>query len=89
MRLAIFYIIIFVLFILVNAILMASKQIKFTAFLLHLFVFGIVSFPLGLYGKKYENQIKHLEIKTDDQMIEQKYRDYLEQWTQPRMKLSD
>lgn len=55
----------------------------------HLFVFGIVTLPLGLWSRMAERTIKTLQVESDDPEIEKKYREFLVKWEQPRIKLPE
>ena len=88
MRLAIVYIVFFVLFI-VMLVVFVRNGTPFTLAMLCLFIFGIVTLPVGLMGKQFEKKIKTMEIKSEDPEIERKYRQYLTQWNEPRFQLPD
>lgn len=55
----------------------------------HLMVVGVATLPVGLYGKHFEKRIKDLRVVAEDPQIAEKYRDFLVQWGQPRLKLPD
>lgn len=55
----------------------------------HLFVFGIVTLPLGLWSRMAERTIKTLQVESDNPEIEKKYREFLVKWEQPRIKLPE
>jgi hypothetical protein len=54
-----------------------------------LFVFGIVTLPVGLIGKSYDKKIKTLRVEAGDQQIAEKFQEYLKQWNEARFHLSD
>jgi hypothetical protein len=54
-----------------------------------MFIFGIVTLPLGLIGKQFEKKIRNMNVEADDPMIEQKFRKYLTMWDQPRFQLPE
>ncbi|UCF70533.1 MAG: hypothetical protein JSW49_10100 [candidate division WOR-3 bacterium] len=88
MKLAVIYIVLFVLFIIVLVISVArGGSLGEAAF--SLFVFGIVTLPVGLIGKTYEKKIKTLQVQTDDPQIAEKFQLYLKQWNEPRWRLPD
>ncbi|MGB7055476.1 MAG: hypothetical protein WBE28_09175 [bacterium] len=88
MRLAVIYILLFVLFILLMGLSVARGGSLGQAALC-LFIFGIVTLPLGLIGKSYEKRIKTLQVEADDPQIKEKFRQYLKQWNEARFGLSD
>ena len=88
MKLAVVYIVLFVLFVLLMGLaVMRGGSLGQAA--LCLFVFGIVTLPVGLIGKGYEKKIKTLRVEAGDQQIEEKFQQYLKQWNEPRFGLSD
>ena len=56
---------------------------------LTLFVFGVVTLPIGLIGKRYEKRIKTMQVQADDPEIAEKFQQYLNQWDKARYQLSD
>lgn len=88
MKLAVIYIVLFVLFVWVLGFSVArGGSLGEAAFFL--FVFGIVTLPVGLIGKTYEKRIKTMQVQADDPQIAERYQLYLKQWNQPRWKLPD
>ncbi len=88
MKLAVVYIVLFVLFVLLMGLaVMRGGSLGQAA--LCLFVFGIVTLPVGLIGKGYERKIKTLRVEAGDAQIMEKFQEYLKQWDQPRYRLSD
>lgn len=86
MKLAIIYILLFVLFIILMTISVASGGSLGQA-ALSLFIFGVVTFPLGIVGKSYERKIKTLRVESSDPQIAGKFQQYLKQWNEPRWNL--
>lgn len=88
MKLAVVYIGMFVLFIVLLAIFVArGTPLGHAA--LSLFVFGIVTLPVGLIGKRYEKRIKTMQVQADDPDITDEFQQYLKQWNEARFQLSD
>lgn len=88
MKLAVIYILLFVLFIFVLVVSVArGGSLAEAAF--SLFIFGIVTLPVGLIGKTYEKKVKTLQVQADDPQIAEKFQLYLKQWNEPRWKLPD
>lgn len=88
MKLAVVYIMLFVLFILLMGLaVMRGGSLGQAA--LCLFVFGIVTLPIGFIGKTYEKKIKTMRIEADDPQIAEKFQQYLKQWNEARFGLSD
>jgi hypothetical protein len=66
-----------------------SSKMSITTLTTHLFVFGLVTVPFGLWAKGAEGRVKNLEVRAEDPEIELKFNDYVMQWGQPRLKLQD
>lgn len=88
MRLAVIYIMLFILFIILLGIFVARGESLGSA-ALSLFVFGVVTLPIGLIGKRYEKKIKTMQVQADDPEIAEKFQQYLGQWDKARFQLSD
>jgi O-antigen/teichoic acid export membrane protein len=56
---------------------------------LSLFIFGIVTLPVGLIGKRYEKRIKTMKVESDDPEIADKFQQYLKQWNEARFQLPE
>jgi hypothetical protein len=88
MQLAMLYIGLFIAFIIVLVVMVLSGRSFMTAVLM-LFIAGVVTLPLGLIGKKYENKIKSLKIEGEDPELARIFTAYLKQWNEPRFRLPD
>jgi ABC-type Fe3+ transport system permease subunit len=88
MKLAVIYILLFVLFILLMG-LSAARGGSLGRAALCLFIFGVVTLPIGLIGKSYEKKIKTLRVEGDDPQVAEKFQQYLKQWNEARFGLSD
>lgn len=88
MQLAIYYIALSGLFLSILAYLVISGLPFFTA-MGQLFIFGIVTLPMGLIGKHFEDKIRKMEIQPPDPVLQETYSRYLAQWKEPRFKLPD
>ncbi len=88
MQLAMVYIALFIIFIAVLVILVLSGG-SFMHAVLVLSAAGIVTLPLGLLGKKYENKIKDLRMEGENTELAKMFATYLKQWGEPRFRLSD
>jgi hypothetical protein len=87
MKLAIFYMVFFAIFIIVLIYLYFVK-IGIESFIV-LFFFGIITLPLGLLGRHFEKKIKTMKVDAKDPKIEEKYNRYIEQWNKARLQVSD
>lgn len=85
MKLAVYYIVFFILLIVILGVLALNKFFKEAAFIL--FLFGVITLMIGLWGKTYENKIRHMEVKTDDPEIKNTFERYLTEWGEPRLQL--
>jgi hypothetical protein len=88
MRLAIVYIALFVVFIALLVISVAGGQPVIQA-ALGLFIFGVVTLPVGLIGKRYEKRIRTMDVESEDPYLRDRLQSYLAQWDKPRFQLSD
>ena len=88
MKLAVIYIALFILFILLMGLSVARGGSLGQAALC-LFIFGIVTLPVGLIGKSYEKKIKTMRVDSGDPEITEKFQQYLKQWNEARFGLSD
>jgi hypothetical protein len=88
MRLAVVYIGLFVLFVVLLAVFV-GRGTPIVRAGLSLFVFGIVTLPVGLMGKKFEKRIRSMKVETDDPAIAETFERWLIQWNQARLQLPD
>ena len=88
MQLAMVYIAVFIIFIVVLVVMVVSGGSLMNAVLM-LFSAGVVTLPLGLIGKKYENKIKSLKTEGEDPDLARIFTVYLKQWNEPRFRLPD
>ena len=89
MQLAIVYLGMFVLFVLCLLVLVFVLGMDFFQGSMCLFVFGVTTLPVGLYGKHVEKRLKTLYVSSDDPEIQETYQRWLQQWGEPRFKLPD
>ena len=87
MKLAVYYIVFFVLLIVILAVLVLNRLLGEAALIL--FLFGVTTLTIGLWGKTYENKIRNMEVKTDDPEIKETFERYLAEWAEPRLQLSE
>ena len=87
MKLAVYYILFFVVLIVILGFLALNKLFKEATLIL--FVFGVITLFVGLWGKTYENKIRNMEIKTDDSEVKETFDRYLCEWAEPRLRLSE
>ncbi len=85
MKLAVYYIIFFALLVLILGVLALNKL--FMEAVLILFLFGVTTLFIGLWGKTYENKIRNMEVKTEDPGIKETFQRYLKEWGEPRLQL--
>jgi small-conductance mechanosensitive channel len=85
MKLAVYYIVFFVLFIIILGVLALNKLFAQATFIL--FFFGVITLFIGLWGKTYENKIRNMEVKTDNPEIKETFEKYLKEWGEPRLQL--
>jgi small-conductance mechanosensitive channel len=85
MKLAVYYIVFFVLLIAVLGVLALNKLFKEATLIL--FLFGVTTLIIGLWGKTYENKIRNMEVKTDDPEVKKTFERYLKEWGEPRLQL--
>ncbi len=85
MKLAVYYIVFFILLIIILGVLALNQLFKEAALIL--FLFGVITLIIGLWGKTYENKIRNMEVKTDDPEIKETFDRYLKEWAEPRLQL--
>jgi glucan phosphoethanolaminetransferase (alkaline phosphatase superfamily) len=85
MKLAVYYIVFFVLLMVVLGVLVLNKLFGEAALIL--FLFGVITLFVSLWGKTYENKIRKMEVKTDDPEIKNTFERYLKEWGEPRSQL--
>jgi small-conductance mechanosensitive channel len=85
MKLAVYYIIFFVMLIVILGVLVLNQLFKEAAIIL--FVFGVITLIIGLWGKTYENKIRNMEIRTDDPKVKETFERYIREWAEPRLQL--
>lgn len=85
MKLAVYYIVFFILLVIILGVLALNKLLKEAALIL--FLFGVITLIVGLWGKTYENKIRNMEVKTDDPEIKSTFERYLKEWGEPRLQL--
>lgn len=88
MKLAIYYIALFFFLITVLGYWTINGY-PFFAAVGHLFLFGVVTLPMGLIGKYYEDRLRKMTVQPSDPELEATYRRYLVQWQEPRFSLPD
>ncbi|OGF66665.1 MAG: hypothetical protein A2Y62_21360 [Candidatus Fischerbacteria bacterium RBG_13_37_8] len=88
MKLAILYMVLFGILV-VLLIIKVMDGMPMTGAALALFLFGVITFPVSLHGKKYENKIRNMKVEADDPQIAAKYQDYLKQWSGAAFQLRD
>ncbi len=87
MKLAVVYIGMFVLFIVLLALFVArGTSLGHAA--LSLFIFGIITLPVGLIGKRFEKKIKTMQVQANPEIAEE-FKQYLKQWNEVRFKLPE
>lgn len=88
MRLAIIYIILFILFIsLLGIFVLRGTPLLHASF--GLFIFGIITLPIGLIGKLFEKKLRKMQVQSDDPKLAEQYASYLKQWDEPHFQLSE
>ena len=87
MKMAVVYIVLFVIFFIIIARIFIGGR-PFQAITI-LFLFGIITLPIGLIGKHFENKIRSMRIESDDKEIATTFERYLVQWKEARWKLPD
>jgi len=88
MRFAMIYIGVFIVFIILLIAAWRSGE-SFMNGVLAMFLFGVITLPLGLAGKHFEKKIRKMTVEADDPRLEQTYRKYLKMWDQPRFQLPE
>ncbi len=87
MRMAIVYLALYIIFFMVMVIMFVSGNQ--TQAITILFLFGVITLPLGMIGKNYEKKIKNLQIDAHEPDIAETYQRWLRQWKEARFQLPD
>ncbi|GEM_PF-991404 len=70
-------------------LLLVSKGLPFMAMMGKIFLFGIVTLPIGLIAKHFEKKIKNLRVESDDPSLSGLFSDYLSQWERPQFQIKE
>jgi len=89
MRMAIFYILFWLLLIAVLVGMVVTAMIAFPQALMVFFLFGVITLPMGLIGKHFEKKIHSLRVESGDPALAETFQHYLVQWKEPRFSLPD
>lgn len=89
MRMAIFYILFWLLLIAVLVGMVVTAMIAFPQALMVFFLFGVITLPMGLIGKHLEKKIHSLKVESGDPALAETFQRYLVQWKEPRFSLPD
>jgi len=55
----------------------------------HVFVFGVVTLPFGLWSKSVEKKFKGMRVEPDDPFVGQTWQRWLIEWRQPSLSVRD
>lgn len=88
MKMAVIYIVLFILFVILLGVFVA-RGASFGQAALTLFIFGIITLPVGLIGRGYEKRIKMMRVESGDPAIAEKFQEYLKQWNEARFGLPE
>ncbi|MDI6738961.1 MAG: hypothetical protein QME74_01180 [Candidatus Edwardsbacteria bacterium] len=88
MKLAIFYIALYVLFILALVALVTNGMPLFRA-VGCLFWFGVITLPMGLIGKHFEKKIRGMSVESPDPDLGNTFQRWLAQWREARYQLPE
>lgn len=88
MQMAVYYIVLSAVFVAVLGV-MVIRGYPFFSAIGQLFIFGIVTLPMGLIGKHFEDKVRQMEVQSSDPALQETYQKFLVQWKEPRFKLPD
>ncbi len=88
MRLAVWYLALFGLFILALAVLMILG-LPFGRAVACMFWFGAITLPVGLFGRQFERKIRRLRVVSNDPQLDATFQRWLAQWREARYQLPD
>jgi hypothetical protein len=89
MRMAIFYILFWLVLIAVLVGMVVTALIAFPKALMVFFLFGVITLPMGLIGKHFEKKIHSLKVESGDPTLAETFQRYLVQWKEPHFGLPD
>jgi len=55
----------------------------------HVFVFGVVTLPFGLWSKGVEKKFKGMAVEPDDPYVGQTWKRWLAEWRQPSLRVKE
>jgi uncharacterized ion transporter superfamily protein YfcC len=87
MEAAMVYIVFAIVFVVLLFVLSQGKYIMDA--IKALFLFGIITLPIGLIGKNFEKKIKEMNVITESEEIRKRYKDYLEQWGKAQFRIRE
>lgn len=87
MEAAMVYIVFAIVFVVLLFVLSQGKYIMDA--IKALFLFGIITLPIGFIGKNFEKKIKEMDVITESEEIKKRYKDYLEQWGKARFRIRE
>jgi len=87
MEAAMVYIVFAIVFVVLLFVLSQGKYIMDA--IKALFLFGIITLPIGLIGKNFEKKIKEMNVITESEEIKKRYKDYLQQWGKVRFRIRE
>ncbi|MCK4544754.1 hypothetical protein KAU43_04390 [candidate division WOR-3 bacterium] len=87
MEAAMVYIVFAIVFVVLLFVLSQGKYIMDA--IKALFLFGIITLPIGFIGKNFEKKIKEMNVITESEEIRKRYKDYLEQWGKAQFRIRE
>ncbi len=88
MRLAVWYLALFGLFILALAALLIIG-LPFGRAVACMFWFGAITLPVGLFGRRFEGKVRALRVVSNDPQLDATFQRWLVQWREARYQLPD
>jgi hypothetical protein len=89
MKMAVAYIVFWVLLIAVLVGMVATQRLLFSQALTVFFLFGVITLPIGLIGRHFEKKIRALKVESGDPALDETFQRYLVQWKEPHFGLPD
>lgn len=89
MVLALAYIGVWVAMLAATGLFVASGRTTMRGLIGHVFAFGVSTLPFGLWSKAVEKRFRAMKVEATDPAVGEKWRRWLKEWGQARLKLSD
>lgn len=75
--------------VLVLYLVLVAKGLTYISVIGKMFIFGIITLPMGLIAKHFEKRIKDIRVESDDPTLDSLFSDYLDRWHKPQFQIKE